>query len=125
MMKFLIYLRRIMGILEAKFVHDPISFEAMGSSIVVEHQGFSHPQDRPGGRIKNPTIFAGGFPVPAGCRPVGPISCRIFPISKTKKIPLLRIQLRHLFIPTIHNINALYYISRFSNKKRARKGSSE
>nr|GME14908.1 hypothetical protein CCACVL1_30839 [Ipomoea batatas] len=56
-----ICLGRNMGIFEAKFMHDPISFDAMGSSMVVEHQRFSHPQNGAGGGVKIPTIFPDNF----------------------------------------------------------------
>ena len=90
------YLGGHMWGLETKLVHDPSSFDPIGSSVLVEHQGLSHPHNLTDCRVQNSTILPCSFPVSRYCSAIGSESGGIFPVTKAEEIPLRCIELSHL-----------------------------
>lgn len=90
------YLRRHMWGLQAKFMHDPTCFDAIWSSIPIEHQSLSHPYYLPWHWVQHCTVLPCGFPV-ARCRcPIGPEARGIFAVSEAEEVPFSRIEFSHL-----------------------------
>lgn len=84
--------------LQAKLMHDPPSFDSIRSSVPIENQSLPHPYDLPRSRIHHQPIFPGSFPVPGCRRPIGPEPRRVLPVTEAEEVPLVRVQLCHLFI---------------------------
>lgn len=82
--------------LQTELMHDPTGFDAIWSSVPVEHQCFPHPYNFLRGWIHHRTILPRCFPVPRCSCPVGPKPRRIFAVPETEEVPLIRIQLSHL-----------------------------
>lgn len=82
--------------LQAELMHDPPSFDAIWSSVPVEHQRFPHPYNLLRGRIHHRSILSCCFPIPrSGCS-VCSKPRRVFAVPEAEEVPLVRIQLRHL-----------------------------
>lgn len=82
---------------EAKLMHDPPSFDSIRSSVPIEHQRLPHPYNLPCSRIHHHPVFSSSFPVPGRRRPVGPEPCGVLPVTEAEEVPLVRVQLCHLF----------------------------
>lgn len=90
------YLRRHMWGLQAKFMHDPTCFDAIWSSIPIEHQSLSHPYYLPWHWVQHCTVLPCGLPV-TRCRcPIGPEACGIFAVSEAEEVPFSCIEFSHL-----------------------------
>lgn len=86
-----------MWIFKAKFVHDPSSFDPIRSSILVKNQSLSHPYDGLRPWIEHRSIFSGGFPVAGDGGTVSSEAGCILTIPEAKEVPLVRVQLRHVY----------------------------
>jgi len=82
--------------LQPKLMHDPTSFDPIGSSVPIEHQSLSHPYDLACHWIHHRTILPRGFPVSRCCCPIGPEACGVFAVPEAEEVPLACIQLGHL-----------------------------
>lgn len=91
------YLRRHVWGLQAKFMHDPTSFDSIRSSVPIKHQSLSHSYDFPCYWIEHCTIFPCGFPVTRCRRTIGSVTCGVFAVSEAEEVPLVGVQLCHLF----------------------------
>ncbi|RDY01642.1 hypothetical protein CR513_15004, partial [Mucuna pruriens] len=87
--------RHVWG-LQAELVHDPSSFDAIWSSVPVEHQCFPHPYNLLRDWIHHRTILPRRFPIPRCRCPVGPVSGRVFAVPEAEEVPFSCIQLSYL-----------------------------
>ena len=70
-------------------MHDPSSFDPIGSPMLVKNQCFSHPHNGPGSRVEHNTILAGGLPIARDGGLVCPVTGCVFTIVEAKEVPLL------------------------------------
>lgn len=83
--------------LQAKLMHDPTGFDAIGSSVPVEHQRFPHPYNLTRDWVEHRPILPRCFPI-ARCRcTVGSETRCIFAVTKAEKVPFGCVELSHLF----------------------------
>jgi len=90
------YLRVHMWGLKTKLMHDPTSFDSIGSSVPIENQCLSHPYNFTSSRVQNGTILPCSLPVSSCCSTIGSESGGVLSIPETEEIPLSCVELSHL-----------------------------
>lgn len=95
-------LRRHVWGLQAKLMHDPTSFDPIGSSVPIKHQSLSHPYDLLRCRVQHSPIFPRSFPVSRRRGTIGSVAGGVLAVSEAEEEPLVCIELSHLC-----NINLL------------------
>lgn len=83
--------------LQAELVHNPASLDPIGSPIPVENQRLPHPNGLVRHRVVHGPVLARGLPVPGRCGPVSPEAGGILPVAETEEVPLIRIELGHIY----------------------------
>lgn len=73
---------------KAVLVHDPVTFDTLGSSPAVKNQSLLHPKKRTSLGAVNLSVLAGGFPVAGFSGTVGAKPGRVFPVTQAEKVPL-------------------------------------
>lgn len=91
------YLWRHVRCFEAELVHDPASLDPIRSPVPVEHQRLPHPDNLAARRVVHRPVLPRCFPVPCHRRPVGPEAGGVLAIAEAEEVPLIPIQLRHIY----------------------------
>lgn len=82
-------IRRLIGIYQAVFVHDPISLDPFGCLALVEDQSFLYPKNLAATpRNRHRFIGPGGLPVPSPGGPVRSGTVGVLPVPRRVEIPL-------------------------------------
>jgi len=93
-------LRRHMWGLQAELMHDPTSFDTIGSSVPVEHQCLPHPYNLTCDWIQHRTILPCCFPISRCRSPIGSKSRGIFAVTEAEEVPFICVELSHLWTVT-------------------------
>lgn len=94
--------------LQAKLMHDPASFDAIRSSVPIEHQSLSHPYYFLCYLVDHRTIFSGCFPVARCRRAICSVSRGILAVAEAEEVPLIGVELCHLY--SIHGKQKLMQV---------------
>lgn len=89
--------------LEAKLMHDPTSFDAIRSSVPIEHQSLPHPYNFLCHGVHNRTIFPCCFPVSRCRRAIGSVPRGVLAVPEAEEVPLIGVQLGHIFSCEYYN----------------------
>ena len=105
-------LGRGVRVFHAKFMHDPVGFDAVGGAAAVEDKGLAHADDggaAVGGGVQlgvvDDAVLAGGLPVAGLGGAVRAEPRRVLAVAEAEEVPLVRAQLRHICMHTIINFS--------------------
>lgn len=90
-------LRSHMWGLQAKFMHDPTCFDSIRSSVPVKHQCLPHPYNLLCSWLHHRPILPCSFPITGNCCPIRSEPGRVFSVTEAEEVPLVCVQLCHLF----------------------------
>lgn len=96
----------IRGLIQAKFMHDPISLATIWSSASVEHQCLPHTNKHT--HSVHLSVFSGGFPVARLGGSVCPLPGGVLAVFQAEEVPFLPLNTCHFCLITTRKINIVY-----------------